>query len=363
MQRFREGFSAIPPMRTLGRASGTATVAALPARPRASAAPSPVSPGAHGVTSALRRSSIVDHGASAVIGDRAFHRIQRDAISPRRLRRACARRHGRRRQAFSGALATSLRDSHTELPVDDRPSRGHRRRRSGAPSGLPSLSGLERDRCRAQAASSIPAAGQGSRRAFAEMAARDPARAARLRRPHLFRRSAAWRARRASAISLPGAGRVGCGGVRDGARLQRFRGRGSSLLETWRPVPGLQGPRARCAAKMELRPRGRRGSVRRHCGPRRKVRLHRANFARYMASETLVRKGTRFLAIKLVATGDGHLPCAGASLAEQTLKSISHTRQSRHAHRSAFFKDGAPSKATLRRSTTTSTSRTPSRRS
>ena len=54
---------------------------------------------------------------------------------------------------------------------------------------------------------------------------------------------------------------------------------------------------------------------------------------------------------------------AGAQVSEETLQSITTPDKVETRIGTLDFKDGAPSKATSTRSTTTSTSRTPSRRS
>ena len=121
VQRFRDGFSAIRPMRTLGE---------LWDRDAAQAAREATRIGrtiadellAHGVDFSFTPVLDVDHGASAVIGDRAFHRNP-NAIA----HLASALRDGLRAGGMAavgkhfpghGFVAA---DSHTNLPVDDRP--------------------------------------------------------------------------------------------------------------------------------------------------------------------------------------------------------------------------------------------------
>ena len=69
---------------------------------------------------------------------------------------------------------------------------------------------------------------------FAHLAAGHPARAPRVRRPHLLRRSRAWRARMSAGDIVARAAGRGRGGLRHGAHLQRFRG-GDALLARWTP--------------------------------------------------------------------------------------------------------------------------------
>ncbi len=120
VQRFREGFSAIPPMRTLG---------GLWDRDVASAAREAARIGRtiageltmHGVDFSFTPVLDVDYGESAVIGDRAFHRNP-NAIA----HLASALQDGLRAggvaavgKHFPGHGHVAA-DSHTELPVDDR---------------------------------------------------------------------------------------------------------------------------------------------------------------------------------------------------------------------------------------------------
>jgi beta-N-acetylhexosaminidase len=72
VQRFREGFSAIPPMRTLGDA-WDADVAAATGEARRVGATIARELRAHGVDFSFAPVLDLDHGASGVIGDRAFH--------------------------------------------------------------------------------------------------------------------------------------------------------------------------------------------------------------------------------------------------------------------------------------------------
>jgi beta-N-acetylhexosaminidase len=121
VQRFRDGFSAIPPMRTLG-----ARFDADPRGALAAAAAFGATIGrelaAHGVDFSFPPVLDLDHGASTIIGDRAFH-AEPAAVA-----------------ALAGALVEGLHaagsaavgkhfpghgfvaaDSHLDLPVDERP--------------------------------------------------------------------------------------------------------------------------------------------------------------------------------------------------------------------------------------------------
>ncbi|MBI4195949.1 MAG: beta-N-acetylhexosaminidase [Betaproteobacteria bacterium] len=121
VQRFRQGFTAIPPMRELGRiwdvdshragrlAHDVGLVLAAELR-------------AHGVDFSFAPVLDVDHGVSGVIGDRAFHS---DPKVIAELARALARGF---RLGGMGAVGKHFpghghvpADSHLEVPVDDRP--------------------------------------------------------------------------------------------------------------------------------------------------------------------------------------------------------------------------------------------------
>lgn len=73
VQRFRDGFSAIPPMRTLGEAWDR-DVGAATAEARRIGATIARELHAHGVDFTFAPVLDLDHGASGIIGDRAFHR-------------------------------------------------------------------------------------------------------------------------------------------------------------------------------------------------------------------------------------------------------------------------------------------------
>jgi len=120
VQRFRDGFTAIPPMRTLG---------ALWDRDVAGAAREATRLGstlagelrAHGVDFSFAPVLDLDHGESAVIGDRAFHRNP-NAVA----HLASAFLSGLRAGGMAGVgkhfpgHGFVAADSHTEVPVDPR---------------------------------------------------------------------------------------------------------------------------------------------------------------------------------------------------------------------------------------------------
>ncbi len=120
VQRFRDGFSAIPPMRTLGElwdrdVGAAAREANLIGRTIAGELL------AHGVDFSFTPVLDVDHGRSAVIGDRAFHR------NPNAIAHLAAALSGGLRAGGMAAVAKHFpghgfvaADSHTDLPVDER---------------------------------------------------------------------------------------------------------------------------------------------------------------------------------------------------------------------------------------------------
>jgi beta-N-acetylhexosaminidase len=121
VQRFREGFTAIPPMRTLGELWDR-DVAAAAAEARRAGETIAAELGAHGVDFSFAPVVDLDHGRSSVIGDRAFHRNP-NAVA----HLAAALCAGLR----AGGMAAVVKhfpghgfvaaDSHTDAPVDDRP--------------------------------------------------------------------------------------------------------------------------------------------------------------------------------------------------------------------------------------------------
>ena len=121
VQRFRKGFTTIPPMRALGRLHERDARAALAAAHGCGYAIG-TELQAHGIDFSFAPVLDLDHGESGVIGDRAFHR------DPARV------------AALAGALVEGLEaagslgvgkhfpghgfvraDSHHEIPVDERP--------------------------------------------------------------------------------------------------------------------------------------------------------------------------------------------------------------------------------------------------
>ena len=121
VQRFREGFTPLPAMRELGLAWDKD-----PARARALAQSVGFVLAAElracGVDLSLTPVLDVDHGASSVIGDRAFHRDP-DVIAELALKLMRGLRHGGMSAVgkhFPGHGHVAA-DSHQEIPVDDRP--------------------------------------------------------------------------------------------------------------------------------------------------------------------------------------------------------------------------------------------------
>ena len=121
VQRFRDGFTAIPPMRELGHAwdanpqfarqlaQDVGFVLATELR-------------AHGIDLSFAPVLDIDHGNSSVIGDRAFHT---DPVAVTELARALVQgfRHGGMSSVgkhFPGHGHVRA-DSHLEVPVDERP--------------------------------------------------------------------------------------------------------------------------------------------------------------------------------------------------------------------------------------------------
>lgn len=123
IQRFRAGFTAIPPMRTLGEAFDT-DVKRAAREAEALGATIASELGAHGVDFAFTPVLDLDWGASGVIGDRAFHRNP-NAVAY--LAVALCRGLGSRGMAAVGKHFPGhghvAADSHHEIPVDERPMR------------------------------------------------------------------------------------------------------------------------------------------------------------------------------------------------------------------------------------------------
>jgi beta-N-acetylhexosaminidase len=121
VQRFRDGFSAIPPMRTLGERWDRDVVGAAREAARLGRAIADELL-AHGVDFSFTPVLDVDYGASAVIGDRAFHRNP-NAIAHLALALCDGLRAGGMAAVgkhFPGHGYVAA-DSHCDLPVDERP--------------------------------------------------------------------------------------------------------------------------------------------------------------------------------------------------------------------------------------------------
>jgi beta-N-acetylhexosaminidase len=130
VQRFRAGFSVLPPMRTLGElwdrdVGQAAREAARIGRTIADELRE------HGVDFSFTPVLDVDHGASAVIGDRAFHR------NPNAIAHLAAALCDGLRAGGMAAVGKHFpghgfvaADSHIALPVDERPLAALDRRRS-----------------------------------------------------------------------------------------------------------------------------------------------------------------------------------------------------------------------------------------
>jgi beta-N-acetylhexosaminidase len=121
VQRFRDGFSPIPPMRTLGALWDRDVAAAAREASRiGSAIASELI--AHGVDFSFTPVLDIDHGTSAVIGDRAFHRNP-NAVA----HLAAALLEGLHAGGMAGVgkhfpgHGFVAADSHTDVPVDPRP--------------------------------------------------------------------------------------------------------------------------------------------------------------------------------------------------------------------------------------------------
>ena len=219
MQRFREGFSAIAPMRTLGElwdrdVAGAAREAARIGRTIASELR------AHGVDFSFTPVLDVDHGQCAVIGDRALHR------NPNAIAHLAAALCDGLRSGGMAAVGKHFpghghvaADSHTELPVDDRPLAAIVAA-DLVPFGALVHRGLEA----IMPAHVVYPAVDGNPAGYSRKWLQEILRGRLgLRRPHLFRRPRHGGRAGCRRPCRPGGGVRG-GRVRHGARLQRFRG-------------------------------------------------------------------------------------------------------------------------------------------
>ena len=254
VQRFREGFSAIAPMRTLGE---------LWDRDVAGAAREAVAHRSHdrrraqdawrrlqlhaGARRRLRRER--GDRQSCVSSQSECDRASRVGA----LRRPARRRHGRRRQAFSGAWPRRRGLAHG-VAGRRSPARGHRRRRPRP------VRRADRARPRGHHAGAcrLSCHRHGSRRLFAGNGCRRSCADGSASTASSFPTISAWRVRKVSAISSPGRRRRSTAGCDMVLACNDFAA-ADMLLETWRPVPGRD--LARRAARMELRSPSRRGSV------------------------------------------------------------------------------------------------------
>lgn len=121
VQRFREGFTRLPPMRSLGQAWDLDPAAARETT-RAAGYVLAAELRAHGVDFSFAPVLDLDHGRSGVIGDRAFHR---DPEAVCGLAGALVDGLGQGGCAAVGkhfpGHGWAEADSHTDLPVDPRP--------------------------------------------------------------------------------------------------------------------------------------------------------------------------------------------------------------------------------------------------
>jgi len=120
VQRFREGFTAIPPMRSLGRLWDGNRAAAVRAAEGVGHAIG-VELGAHGVDFSFAPVLDLDYRASSVIGDRALHSSPEavGALGAALVRGLYAAGMGAVGKHFPGHGYASA-DSHVAIPVDDR---------------------------------------------------------------------------------------------------------------------------------------------------------------------------------------------------------------------------------------------------
>jgi beta-N-acetylhexosaminidase len=121
VQRFREGFSCLAPMRELGRLWDESVGAARDEAVRAGRTIG-LELRRHGIDLSFTPVLDLDHGESAVIGDRAFHRnpnaVAHLASALRRGLAAAGMAACGKHFPGHGYVAA---DSHTDLPIDPRP--------------------------------------------------------------------------------------------------------------------------------------------------------------------------------------------------------------------------------------------------
>ena len=121
VQRFRSGFEELPPMHALGE-RWDRSVAAAAADARRIGARIAAELGACGIDFSFTPVLDLDHGRSAVIGDRSFHRNP-NAVAHLAAELCCGLREGGMAAVgkhFPGH-GFAAGDSHTETPVDPRP--------------------------------------------------------------------------------------------------------------------------------------------------------------------------------------------------------------------------------------------------
>ena len=121
VQRFRQGFTAIPPMRKLGLLWDSDRSAAVRAAESTGHAIG-VELGAHGVDFSFTPVLDLDYGASSVIGDRSFHASPEavGALGAALVRGLHSTGMGAVGKHFPGHGYASA-DSHVAIPADDRP--------------------------------------------------------------------------------------------------------------------------------------------------------------------------------------------------------------------------------------------------